>query len=226
MLSAPKLAPVALPCDLTDSQESQPLLDTLLRYGIVAVFVALMLTPLGLPVPEEISLLVAGVLAANGHVAVPTALLVAYVGVTGGDVVAWTMGRRAGLHPRGFIARLVGPEQIIQIEQFYERWGGWAIVIARQLPGTRLPAFFFAGASGISLTRFLLIDGIAAIFTTSVYFLLGYVFAEDIDGVLLWVDRFRSGSSTFALLGIVAFVSWIWWRRRKKRLRTKQPESP
>jgi membrane protein DedA with SNARE-associated domain len=201
-------------------------LDTLLRYGIVAVFVALMLTPLGLPVPEEISLLVAGVLAANGHVAVPTALLVAYAGVTGGDVVAWTMGRRAGLHPRGFIARLVGPEQIVRIEQFYERWGGWAIVIARQLPGTRLPAFFFAGASGISLTRFLLIDGIAAIFTTSVFFMLGYAFAEDIDGVLLWVDRFRFGSSTFALVGIVGFVIWIWRRRRKKRLRKQQLELP
>lgn len=201
-------------------------MDTLLRYGIVAVFVALMLTPLGLPVPEEISLLVAGVLAANGHVSVPTAMLVAYVGVTGGDVVAWTMGRRAGLHPRGFIARLVGPEQIVRIEQFYDRWGGWAIVIARQLPGTRLPAFFFAGASGISLTRFLLIDGIAAIFTTCVFFMLGYVFAGDIDGVLLWVDRFRYGSSTLALVGIVGFVIWIWRRRRKKRLRKKQLELP
>lgn len=199
-------------------------MDTLLRYGIVAVFVALMLTPLGLPIPEEISLLVAGVLAANGHATVPTALLVAYAGVTLGDVVAWTMGRRAGLHPTGFISRLVGPEQIAQIEQFYERWGGWAIVIARQLPGTRLPAFFFAGASGIPLTRFLLIDGIAAIFTTAVFFSLGYIFADDIDAVLLWVDRFRSGSSTFAIIGITAFVIWIWRRRRKKRLKKQQQQ--
>ncbi|MFT5685821.1 MAG: membrane protein DedA with SNARE-associated domain, partial [Myxococcota bacterium] len=191
-------------------------MDTLLRYGIVAVFVALMLTPLGLPVPEEVSLLVAGVLAANDHVTVPVALLVSYIGVTLGDVVGWTMGRRAGLHPTGFISRLVGPEQIVQIEEFYDRWGGWAIVIARQLPGMRLPAFFFAGASGIPLTRFLLIDGTAAIFTTSVFFSLGYIFADDIDAVLLWVDRFRSGSSTFALVGIVVFAIWIWRRRRKK----------
>lgn len=200
-------------------------MDTLLRYGIVAVFVALMLTPLGLPVPEEVSLLVAGVLAANNHVTVPLALLVGYVGVTLGDVVAWTMGRRAGLHPKGFISRLVGPEQITQIEQFYKRWGAWAIVIARQLPGMRLPAFFFAGASGIPLTRFLLVDGTAAIFTTSVFFSLGYIFADDLDAVLLWVDRFRSGSSTFALVGIIVFVVWIWRRRRKKRLRQRS-ESP
>jgi membrane protein DedA with SNARE-associated domain len=200
-------------------------LDTLLRYGIVAVFVALMLTPLGLPIPEEVSLLVAGVLAAKSHVTVPLAILVGYVGVTLGDVVAWTMGRRAGLHPRGFIGRLVGPEQITNIEEFYERWGAWAIVIARQLPGTRLPAFFFAGASGIPLGRFLIVDGTAAIFTTSVFFTLGYTFADDLDAVLVWVNRFRSGSSTFALLGIAAFVIWIWWRRRKKRLK-RRPESP
>ncbi len=196
-------------------------MDILQRYGIVAVFVALMLTPLGLPVPEEVSLLVAGVLAANHHVTVPLALLVGYAGVTLGDVVAWTMGRRAGLHPKGFISRLVGPEQIVQIEQFYERWGAWAIVIARQLPGMRLPAFFFAGASGIPLSRFLLIDGSAAIFTTSIFFSLGYFFADDLDAVVVWVDRFRSGSSTFAMLGIIVFVVWIWRRRRKKRLRQK-----
>ena len=198
---------------------------TLQRYGIVAVFVALMLAPLGLPVPEEISLLVAGVLAANDHVTIPVAMLVGYLGVTLGDVVSWTMGRRAGLSPKGFIGRLVGPEQIVQIERFYARWGSWAIVIARQLPGTRLPAFFFAGASGIPLTRFLLIDGTAAILTTTVFFWLGYSFADDLDAVILWVDRFRSGSSTFAVVGIVAFVTWIIYRRWKKKLR-KPPESP
>lgn len=199
-------------------------METLLRYGIVAVFVALMLTSLGLPVPEEISLLVAGVLAENNHVTIPLALAVSYIGVIGGDVVAWTMGRKAGLHPRGFIGRLVGPEQIVQIEQFYQRWGAWAIVIARQLPGTRLPAFFFAGASGVPLHRFLMIDGAAALLTTNIFFWLGYLFADDIDGVLLWVNRFRSGSSTAAMIAIVFLIGWIWWRRRKKRLKRKQAE--
>lgn len=197
-------------------------MDTLLSYGIVAVFVALMLTPFGLPVPEEISLLVAGVLAENSHVTVPVALAVSYAGVLGGDMVAWTMGRKAGLHPKGFISRLVGREQIVQIEQFYRRWGAWAIVIARQLPGTRLPAFFFAGASGIPLTRFVMVDGTAAVLTTIVFFSLGYIFADDIDNVLLWVNRFRSGSSTAALVAIAVFVVWIWWRRRKKRLKKER----
>jgi len=197
-------------------------LDTLLRFGLVAVFLALILTPFGLPIPEDVSLAAAGVLVANGHAPYWLAWVVGYVGVLGGDVIAYTMGRRVGLHPQGFIGRLVGPEDIQRIERFYKRYGPWAIVIARQFPGMRMPAFFFAGASGISITRFLAFDGAAALITTTVFTLLGLWFADRIDWLLIQLQPFQRIGSV-VLVGLIAVVVW---RVVRRRLQVKQDSAP
>ena len=148
------------------------------NYGLVAVFLSLVTTPLGNPIPEDASLFVAGMLARSDQVNIITALVVGYLGVTLGDCIAWSFGRRVGLHPTGFIARLIGPKALKRVEGLYERWGSWAIVICRQLPGFRLPCFFFAGASGMRFRKFIAIDGAAAIITTNVFVWLGYYVAD------------------------------------------------
>lgn len=200
-------------------------LDSLLQYGLVAVFVALMLTPFGLPIPEDVSLTAAGVLSATGHATWVEAWIVGYLGVVGSDIVSWTFGRRVGLHPTGFIARMIGPEDIERIERFYRRWGPWAIVIARQFPGMRMPAFFFAGASGISLPRFLLFDGTAALITTTVFTWLGWAFADDLGRVLGWLDQFsRVGSVVGAVL--LGLIGWRVGRRFIERRRSAATSGP
>jgi membrane protein DedA with SNARE-associated domain len=191
-------------------------LDSLLRYGLVAVFAALILTPFGLPIPEDVSLAAAGVLVANGHTPYWAAWLVGYFGVMGGDIIAYTMGRRVGLHPAGFISRLVGPEDITRIERFYRQYGAWAIVIARQFPGMRMPAFFFAGASGIPMTRFLAFDGAAALITTSVFTFLGFWFADRLDWLLETLQTFQR-IGTVVLVVLVGLVVWRVVRRRLQR---------
>jgi membrane protein DedA with SNARE-associated domain len=190
-------------------------LDTIVRYGLVAVFVALMLAPFGLPIPEDVSLLAAGILAAKGHGTYGLALVVGYVGVVGGDIISWTFGSRVGLQPRGFVARLIGPDDIARIERFYLRYGAWAIVIARQFPGMRLPAFFFAGASGISLPRFLAYDGAAAVVTTGVFVSLGYAFADDLAAIIAFMDEFR----WFAGLVVMGLLGLAGWRILRRQIR-------
>jgi len=148
------------------------------NYGLVAVFLSLVTTPLGNPIPEDVSLFFAGMLARGDQVSIVSALIVGYLGVTLGDCIAWSFGRRVGLHPTGFIARLIGPKALGRVEALYERWGSWAIVICRQLPGFRLPCFFFAGASGMRFGKFIAIDGSAAIITTNIFVWLGYYVAD------------------------------------------------
>ena len=189
-------------------------METLLNYGLVAVLAALLLAPLGLPIPEDISLLVAGVLARTGHTTYAHALIVGYIGVVVGDCIAWGIGRRVGLHPTGWLSRFAGEEQIARIERFYRRWGSWTIVICRQVPGMRFPAFFFAGATGVSLPRFLAFDGSAALITVNLYVWLGHTFTDDLQRVVAWVDRFRIVAG-LAVLVLVGLLVWRALRRRR-----------
>ncbi len=76
-------------------------MDTLLEYGLVAVFIALVLTAVGLPIPEDVSLAVAGVLARTGPASWVDAWIVGYIGVLTGDLIVYHLGKRVGLHPKG-----------------------------------------------------------------------------------------------------------------------------
>ena len=116
----------------TKSQAST-CMETLLHYGIWGCFFALILTPFGLPIPEEISLLTAGALVGNGHSEFWMGWLLGFLGVTLGDVISWSFGRTVGLEPTGFVSKLIGSKQIDDIERFYRRFGDWTIVIARQI---------------------------------------------------------------------------------------------
>ena len=182
-------------------------MDFFATYGLIAVFLSLVLTPVGNPVPEDISLLAGGMIAGTGQTSIWTALAVGYAGVMLGDCVAWAMGRRVGLKPGGFLSRAVGAKQVARLQRFYQRFGDWTIVICRQLPGFRLPCFFIAGASGIPIKRFLLIDGSAALVTANVFTWLGYHYAADLASVIEGLDRFRQIATTLAVVaaGLIAY---------------------
>jgi membrane protein DedA with SNARE-associated domain len=138
-----------------------------------------------------VSLLILGVLVAREGTPYGVAFLVAYFGVLIGDTGVWALGRRVGLRPTGWVARFTGQKRIEWIERFYDRYGAWAIVFCRQVPGLRFPGFFFAGATDVPLPRFLLFDGCAALITANVYLWVGGAFADDLTPIIDWIDRFR-----------------------------------
>jgi membrane protein DedA with SNARE-associated domain len=194
-------------------------MDNLLRYGIFACFFTLILTPFGLPIPEEISLLVCGIVVKQGAQTWPVGWMVGFAGVTIGDIISWGMGRSIGMEPRGFMARRIGKDRIENIELFYERWGNFAIVIARMLPGMRMPTFFFAGASGVPLWRFFLIDATAALVTVNIFFWLGYSFADEIPLIHAWILEFRFYATILGFLLLVLAIYHFSRKRKKRKLR-------
>lgn len=201
---------------------------------ILLCFISLVITAFGWPFPEEFSLLWLGILINQEHAHWVLGWIVGFLGVTGGDAIAWYFGLKVGLEPTGFISKLIGKEQIEDIERFYRKWGNWAIVFARQLPGMRFPTFFFAGASAVPFSRFYMIDGLAALITVNIYFWLGYAIGakmefekgdsltelgEKITTALPWVEVLINYASQAALIGMAMLASWLIYKRLKKKQR-------
>ena len=180
-------------------------METLQEYGPAAIFVALLLAPFGFPIPEDVSLLILGVLVVREGTPYSVAFLVAYFGVLLGDTAVWALGRRVGLRPTGWLARWTGQKRIEWIEHFYERYGAWAIVFCRQVPGLRFPGFFFAGATDVPLPRFVLFDGFAALITANVYLWVGGAFADNLDPIIDWIDRFRVAAGVIMVVIMIVF---------------------
>jgi len=183
-------------------------LDLLLEYGLIAVLIALLLAPLGLPIPEEVSLMAAGAYARSGRAPLELALLVGYSGIVLGDCIAYGLGRRVGLHPKGVIGRLFGHRRLRRIVRFYDRFGVWTVVLCRQIPGMRFPAFFFSGASGMTLRKFLLLDGTAAVGTAMLWGGAGWWLGPRLAESMSTVDNLRQIG-----LGVgVALLALFFWR--------------
>ena len=197
-------------------------MDTLLQYGLIAVFIALVLTAVGLPIPEDVSLAVAGVLARTGHATWVEAWIVGYVGVLTGDVIVFNLGRRVGLHPKGWLGRLFGDRQIDRILRFYSRFGDYSVVICRQLPGMRFPAFFFSGATGMPIQRFMLLDGLAAVFTVSLWIAVGWWLGERLHEFKTLLGSLRWSLTGVGVL-LAALGLWSVVRSRKKRTEGEEP---
>jgi membrane protein DedA with SNARE-associated domain len=194
-------------------------------YGLFAVFVSLVTTPVGNPVPEDLSLLAGGMIAGMGQTSIWTALSIGYSGVILGDCVAWAMGRRVGLQPGGFLSRVVGNRQIARLQRYYDRFGDRTILICRQLPGFRLPCFFIAGATGIPIKRFLWIDGTAALITTNIFTWLGYVYWADLARVIHWLERFRQGVLAVAIMaGMLIAYRIVQYRIERREVGRRREE--
>jgi membrane protein DedA with SNARE-associated domain len=178
----------------------------------------LLLCGLGLPVPEDLSLISAGYLAHLGIVNVHTVFLVCFAAVLGGDCLAFTLGRLFGsrLLASHLAQRVFRPRKQIRVRAYFRKFGSKVIFIARFLPGLRFSIFLSAGTLRVRPSVFLTYDALAALVSVPTLVYLSWVFGEHIDHVVSWVRRSEYGILVVVLLAVV----WI----AVKMMRKRRPE--
>lgn len=175
----------------------------------------LVLCGLGLPIPEDISLVAAGYLAHLGVLDVHLAFVVCFASVLGGDMLAFTLGRRLGamaLESR-VLRRLFPPGKQRRAREYFAKYGGRVIFAARFLPGLRFSIFFSAGSLRYRPAAFLAVDALAAALSVPALVYLAWWFGEDIDRLIGWVRHSQQGLATLAIV-LVLVVGWKAWRGR------------
>jgi undecaprenyl-diphosphatase len=128
-----------------------------------------------------------------------------------GDVTSFLLGRRLG---RAFLVKhgpkvQITPERLVQVESFFERHGGAAVLLGRFVGIVRAVAPFLAGSGGMPLRRFLPYDILGAGLWGTTYCLLGYAFWRSLGTVL---DVAEQGA--LALGTVIVVVVGIGWGSR------------
>jgi membrane protein DedA with SNARE-associated domain len=154
-------------------------------WGLVGTFVVLYLSGLGLPVPEEVTLLASGYVSSTGAFSPWVASLVAVAAILLGDSTIYYIGRRWGRHALdGPLRRLLSPERVDRAEQAFHRRRDWFLFGARFLAGIRLVAYFTAGMLRVGYARFLFLDLLGALISgpTSIFaaYFLGKYLTPDL----------------------------------------------
>jgi membrane protein DedA with SNARE-associated domain len=177
------------------------LLVGVLAFGEAAAFI-------GLVLPGETALLLAGVAAAQGHLSLPTLLLVGGLAAVAGDSAGYEIGRFGGDRiRRSRLGRLIGEPRWQRSEEFVARRGPTAVLLGRWVGVLRALVPALAGVTRMPYGRFLLWNTIGGLTWSSTVLLLGYAAGSALSSV-------RSSLGAFGMVVTVVFAGVLLIRRR------------
>ncbi len=191
--------------------------DLLLRAFYPALLLLLVAASLGVPLPEDVPLIAAGViLYHHPEMATwPGTLSLALLGIMCGDVILYVLGSRWGpeVLSHRYTRRVMSPKRFSKMVDLFDRYGIWMCFFARFFMGIRAAMCVTAGVMRFPFWRFLLADLAGALISVPLFVWLGYWFANMIPRLKAYVHLVQLGILVIAVIAIGVFV--IRYRKTK-----------
>ncbi len=146
-------------------------IEFLFEYSYLAMFGILFLCGLGLPIPEEVTLVGSGLLVGWGIADFWLASLTCIVGILAGDSVIFGLGYWVG--PRFLDFRVMKIVNKEKVSGFFSKHGKKAVFFARFVAGVRIGVYAFAGTQRMNWGRFLFLDFLGALLSGPTSILVG-----------------------------------------------------
>jgi membrane protein DedA with SNARE-associated domain len=179
----------------------------------------LLLCGLGLPIPEDISLIAAGYFSWKGVLYIHTAFAICFAAVVIGDTAAFFMGHFFGRRIlRSQLARqYFTPRRQLRVRAYFRKFGSKVVLVGRFTPGLRFTIFFTAGTLHTRSSTFFIYDFAAAAFSVPVLVYSAWFFGGQIDWLVSVARRTEHGILVAVVLA-AAVVALRAWQRHKKRV--------
>ena len=148
----------------------------IVHYGYFAVFFLLIFGIIGLPIPDEWLLVLAGYLVFRDILAFAPTVLVAGLGSICGLTASYFFGRTStnlvfGRHGRWFS---ISEESLRRAEHWFQNLGCWTLVVGPFIPGIRNLMGYVAGASRLKLHVFARFAYTGAVISSITFITFGY----------------------------------------------------
>lgn len=181
------------------------------------IFIAIILAGFNIPLSADVLILLAAIIAAT---IVPEHAWLLFFSVLIGcylsAMCAYWFGRLLGsaLSERKFFSKIINPQRLEKIKQFYEKYGLWTLVVGRFIPfGVRNCIFMSSGMSKLHFGKFILMDAVACAIWCSSAFYLFYTLGQNYDVIWHYLKAFNL--IIFAAFSVTV-IGLIWYKIRKK----------
>ena len=180
------------------------------HYGLVALFLIIMLESSGVPLPGETALVTAGVYANAGHLSIAAVIAVAAVAAIVGDNIGYWIGRTGG---RSVIERWsFASRSLPTTERFFDRHGPKTIFFARFFAGLRVTAAWIAGISRMHWMTFFFWNAAGGICWALLVGLVSYYLGRAAADAIAQYGLI--GGAVIVGLLVVGLVAFHFWRKR------------
>jgi membrane protein DedA with SNARE-associated domain len=172
-------------------------------FAYLLVLIALLAGSVGIPAPEDLTLIAAGVLCSLAQVNTWIMAITCYLGLIIGDLIIYRIGWMTGptLFRKKWFRRHISTKRLQTMRTNLHKRTMLTILVARHLFYIRTATFLMCGAVRISFTRFIIMDAIAALITTPLMMGIGFAFAHNYEMVIKWV---RDLKFILIALGVIA----------------------
>ncbi|MCW4019569.1 MAG: DedA family protein [Candidatus Bathyarchaeota archaeon] len=199
---------------------------TISSWGYAGLFVLMVLDSSSVPIPSEMILPFAGFLVSVGQFSFWAAVAVSSVACIVGSLIDYYIGLKAAyaLSQHRFFGKYIFTQNQLEIAvRWFSRYGAAVIFFSRLIPAFRTIISFPAGAVKMPLGKFLLYTTVGCVIWNSVLIYVGFWLGSQ------WIKV--AGVShdliiaTVVALG-VAFLVFLFWRRRRKNRANSPTKSP
>ena len=196
----------------------QDLLTFFDNFSVTFLFILVLLVEAGIPIPipYDILILAAGYRQINfWHILVAVVL-----GNLIGSTILYSLFLKFG-HPLLFkSSRFLGLNQkrINLIENWFVKWGGAAIILARLIPGLRFAATVFAGIFSLPYLKvFLPYLFFGSILWVSLYWVFGRVFGQSIQLLIQVLGLWSALLTIVLVLFLIIIIAGIFKKKYDRR---------
>ena len=198
--------------------------DTLLsligHYGYFALFFALWLGIVGMPIPDEVVVMTGGAAVGSELLHPVPAFLLTYLGVISGLSIGYFVGRFAGSPALEWLKRKRNFEKyVVRSEEWFRRYGDFALVMSYFFPVVRHVIPYIAGMNRMTFPRYCLISFTTGFVWTTVYFVLGRFVGKhaEVVGMLIYRYGIVALGCILAVAAIAVVVKIAMNRRKTMR---------
>ncbi len=181
------------------------------------IFGILLICGLGIPIPEDITLFVAGMLCYYNLIHLGWTIGVCLLGVLIGDSVIFFLGAKFGrrLTKRWIFHKLLPDARLDAMGGKLKKTGGTKFLFfARFMPGLRAPIYFSAGTLHLPFKTFIFYDGCAALISVPSILGLVFYFGDEVSQVIGVIKKVEHGLFLVILLVILGVLGKWYWSRR------------
>ncbi|CUL60230.1 DedA family protein [Listeria monocytogenes] len=193
-------------------------------FGYIGIFVLIMVENLFPPIPSEIILTFGGFMTTVTSLNVVMVIIVATLGSVVGAILLYKVASYFGKErltkivlKYGRILRLKESD-IERAENFFLKYGSWAVFLCRMIPLIRSLISIPAGMTKMKMSKFLILTTAGSLLWNTVLIGLGAMLGESWSEIVVFMDSFSTIIYSIITILVVVGLGFFFRARFKKTL--------
>ncbi|MBF2655512.1 DedA family protein [Listeria seeligeri] len=193
-------------------------------FGYIGIFLLIMVENLFPPIPSEIILTFGGFMTTVSSLNVVMVIIVATLGSVVGAILLYKVASYFGKErltkivlKHGRILRLKESD-IERAENFFLKYGSWAVFLCRMIPLIRSLISIPAGMTKMKMSRFLVLTTAGSLLWNTVLIGLGAFLGESWNEIVVFMDSFSTIIYSIITVIVVVGLGFFFRARFKKTL--------